>query len=292
MRLQLARRSHDGLIRRHGQQAQRAADHCREHRRGHLAALVLSRARLVDDHDGREPRIRRRRDAAEHRHVAVGRIAAARLGLPGGAGLAGDAIAGNRRALPVRPRPSPRSRAGAISVATVRSARSRCSPATASSTRRNEIGPLHAERADRRVGVRQLQRRDRQPVAARHRGDADRAPVRVVAEQARGLARDSRSSSPGRSRGWLSVFHICSGSSDSASLRHADVRALREDGREVDAAEAAVLVLDDSVADLDEAGLVSMMLCASYLPDSSPAATTNGLMLEPGSKMSVTARLR
>ena len=35
-----------------------------------------------------------------------------------------------------------------------------------------------------------------------------------------------------------------------------------------------------------------MMLWSSYLPEAMPAATKNGLMDEPGSKMSVTARLR
>jgi hypothetical protein len=35
-----------------------------------------------------------------------------------------------------------------------------------------------------------------------------------------------------------------------------------------------------------------MMLRESNLPEASPAATTNGLIDEPGSTMSVTARLR
>ena len=39
-------------------------------------------------------------------------------------------------------------------------------------------------------------------------------------------------------------------------------------------------------------GLVSMIECGVYLPPSSAADITNGLKLEPGSKMSVTARLR
>ena len=39
-------------------------------------------------------------------------------------------------------------------------------------------------------------------------------------------------------------------------------------------------------------GLVSMMLSALNRPEASPAATKNGLMLEPGSNRSVTARLR
>ena len=39
-------------------------------------------------------------------------------------------------------------------------------------------------------------------------------------------------------------------------------------------------------------GLVSMTLLAVNLPEASAAATTNGLMLEPGSNRSVTARLR
>jgi len=34
------------------------------------------------------------------------------------------------------------------------------------------------------------------------------------------------------------------------------------------------------------------MLRLSYLPEARPAATKNGLMEEPGSKMSVAARLR
>src|SRR5688500_16154411 len=39
-------------------------------------------------------------------------------------------------------------------------------------------------------------------------------------------------------------------------------------------------------------GDVSMMVLAWYRPDAMPAAAMNGLMLEPGSKMSVAARLR
>ena len=35
-----------------------------------------------------------------------------------------------------------------------------------------------------------------------------------------------------------------------------------------------------------------MMLRLSYLPEARPAATKNGLIDEPGSKMSVAARLR
>ncbi len=35
-----------------------------------------------------------------------------------------------------------------------------------------------------------------------------------------------------------------------------------------------------------------MTLRLSYLPEASPAATKNGLMDEPGSKISVAARLR
>ena len=35
-----------------------------------------------------------------------------------------------------------------------------------------------------------------------------------------------------------------------------------------------------------------MMLLVLNLPEASPAATKNGLMLEPGSNRSVTARLR
>src|SRR5205085_7237685 len=38
----------DGPVGRHGQQAQRAPDHLREHRRRHLSAHVQPRARLVD----------------------------------------------------------------------------------------------------------------------------------------------------------------------------------------------------------------------------------------------------
>ena len=43
---------------------------------------------------------------------------------------------------------------------------------------------------------------------------------------------------------------------------------------------------------LKKPGEVSMMLWSSYLPEAIPAATKNGLMDEPGSKMSVAARLR
>ena len=43
---------------------------------------------------------------------------------------------------------------------------------------------------------------------------------------------------------------------------------------------------------LTNPGEVSMMLWLSYLPEARPAATKNGLMEEPGSKISVAARLR
>ena len=100
----------DGLIGRHRQQAQRAADDC---------------ARTPARTPGRPDAARRSgssitttaarrgfgggRDAAEHRHVVIGRVAAGGR-LPRGAGLARHAIAGNRRALcrwrPPRSRPT------------------------------------------------------------------------------------------------------------------------------------------------------------------------------------------
>jgi hypothetical protein len=61
----------DGRVRRTASRRKRATDDAGEHRRGDFAAVVFAGARLVDDHHRGEPRRAGRRDAAEHREIAI-----------------------------------------------------------------------------------------------------------------------------------------------------------------------------------------------------------------------------
>ena len=128
----------------------------------------------------------------KHRHVLVGGIAAGD-GLQGGAGLAGDPIADQRGARVAGTalgdhllhQLHQRMRATLASITR--------SPGTAGRRGRRQAlegdRPLDAAGADGRIGMRELQRRHRQAVAMRQRGDADRPPVRVVAQHAGRFAR-------------------------------------------------------------------------------------------------------
>ncbi|MFO1400241.1 MAG: hypothetical protein U1F30_03345 [Steroidobacteraceae bacterium] len=192
--------------------------------------------------------MRRRRHAAEDRHVAVLRVAA-RLRLPGGAGLAGDAVAGDLRA-----------HAGALGrhhrleQPDQRAADGRIDHALAGHRvvgAQQRHRPAQAVGAQGRVGLRELQRRHRQAVAVGERRDADLAPVRIVRQQPGRFAREA-------ARGHLAEAEVVERRPDlprlerQRDLRHADVRGLGEHRRQVDGAER-MLVLDGLGADLQEA---------------------------------------
>ena len=238
-----------GRIGRHGQQAQRPADYSGKHRRRDLAAHMLPGTGLIDHHDRGQARRGGRRDPAEHGHVAIRRVAA-RLGLERGAGLARDAVAGDRGQL-----------AGALGgddrlehrdqFATDMLIEHALALRRAFQTQERHR-PHEAKAADGRVAVCQLQWRHREAVAVRHHRDADRPPLRVAGEQARGLSRIATG-------GDLTETQVREGFPDllrrqrQGEVRHADVGALGEHRGDVDGAEV-VLVIEDPGAYLDESG--------------------------------------
>ncbi len=89
----------------------------------------------------------------------------------------------------------------------------------------------------------------------------------------------------------VSVCHICSGGSDNATFAAPTLLDL--------ARSVAKLIWPRSCSSSNtlsptfkNPGDVSTTLSARYCPDASADAMMNGLMLEPGSKMSVAARFR
>ena len=119
-------------------------------------------------------------------------------------------------------------------------ARARPRERTVDATQRHRTAD--AAGAEHRVRARQLQRRDRQARSRRTSSPADRAPVRVVVQQARRLAREAAARHLAEAEA-RSVSYIGCGLERHRHLRHADVARLREHGREVDRAEV-VLVLE------------------------------------------------
>ncbi len=148
--------------------------------------------------------------------------------------------------------------------------------------RRNVTGRSMPPRAERGVGMRELQRRDRQAVAVRQRGDADAAPVRMMARAARRIRRDSRCVLTWPNPSASSVLQICSGSSVQRDLRHADVAGLGEDRGQVDHAQV-VLVLDHLDADLQNPG--------ARIDDAAPVVLPGGERRRNDERLDARARL-
>ena len=83
-------------IRCHAHQAQCTADHGGEDRCGHITTVVLARVWIIDDHDGGQTRVARRRHAAEHRDIVI-LVLAIGARLLGRAGLARHTVAWDHR---------------------------------------------------------------------------------------------------------------------------------------------------------------------------------------------------
>ena len=191
---------------------------------------MLTGAWLIDDDDRRQARIGGRRHASEHRHVAIRRIAA-RGCLPGGARLARYAIPGNGGELARAFRcdyglEHADELAAQVLIKHTLSAGSRID-----AQKRNRA--IHAKRTDNRVGMRELQRRDRKPIAVRHRRDADRPPVRIVAQEPGGLAGKTARRDLTKAERRQCLPHELR-LERQRKTRHADVGALGEHRRNID----------------------------------------------------------
>ena len=169
------------LIGRHGEQAQRAAHDCARTPGRPPAPPVVPGRRSAHRAPprppvaARSPGPRRRTPPCSDRWSNRRRSA-----FSGGAGLARRRGSRESRQACRCPRRSTTFSSMPTSSRQACSSSARL-PAGGPSTAQERHRAGDAERADRGVGVRELQRRHREPVAVRHGDDADRPPLRVVA---------------------------------------------------------------------------------------------------------------
>jgi hypothetical protein len=138
--------------------------------------------------------------------------------------------------------------------------------------------------------MRELQRRHRHAIAVRQGGDADGTPMRDSCSACRPIRRETAAGHLTQPQAVQRAPDLL-GPSDRATFA---VPTLLDFARMVARSMTPRLVSSSNtlVPTLKKPGEVSTTLSARYCPEASAAAMMKGLTLEPGSKISVAARLR